>query len=104
MIAIAVRVRRFATSPKVAACATAFLLGVHDAYAQDLEAGISEAGTKFKKYISMGLGIASAVIIVLGLAKAGFHFTQKDPSAIWYLAGTIAGGVLFGVGAAVLGK
>jgi hypothetical protein len=80
-----------------------FLLGfAHAAYADDLEAGVSDAATRFKKLIKTGVAVAALVIVVMGLMVTGFKFSQKDPGAIWYLAGTAAGGALFGVAAAML--
>jgi hypothetical protein len=80
----------------------AFLLGVQDALADDLETGVSDAAAKFKKLIKVGVAVSAVVIVVIGLMVTGFKFSQKDPGAIWYLAGTAAGGALFGVAAAML--
>jgi RsiW-degrading membrane proteinase PrsW (M82 family) len=72
------------------------------ALADDLETGVSDAAVKFKKLIKVGVAVAAVVIVVIGLMVTGFKFSQKDPGAIWYLAGTAAGGALFGVAAAML--
>ena len=89
-------------TPALATGLCAFVLGVQDALADDLESGVTDAAAKFKKLIKVGVAVSAVVIIVIGLMVTGFKFSQKDPGAIWYLAGTAAGGALFGVAAAML--
>jgi len=94
------RIRR--AFPLLPICLSAFLAGAQDAIAQDLESGVDEAGVRFRRIIKSGAAVAAAVITVIGLMISGFRFSQKDHSAIWYLAGTAAAGALFGVAAAML--
>ena len=89
--------------PRAAAVAlTAFLLGISQAHAQDLEAGVNTASGEFKRVIKVGATVAALVIIVFGLLFTAFKFSRKDQDAVWYLAGTIAGSVLCGIAAGML--
>lgn len=96
------RLRLFPLPAVLAAGLFFFALGVRDAWADDLESGVSDAAAKFKKLLKVGVAVSAVVIVVIGLMTTGFKFSQKDPGAIWYLAGTAAGGALFGVAAAML--
>jgi hypothetical protein len=88
--------------PGLSAALAMIMLGARDAIAQDLEGGVGDASTKLKKIFKLGVGIFAVVIVVIGLMTSGFKFTQKDPSAVLYLVGTVAGGVLCAVAAAML--
>jgi hypothetical protein len=88
--------------PGAASVLAILLAGARDAIAQDLEAGVGDASTKLKKIFKLGVGVFAVVIVVIGLMTSGFKFTQKDPSAVLYLVGTVAGGVLCAVAAAML--
>jgi hypothetical protein len=103
MRAIRKYARTWWTSPAVAAAAAAFFAGMTSVWAAaDLEDGVSTAAGEFKKILKIGAAAAAVVIVVGGLMITAFKFTQKDPGSIWYLAGTVAGGVLCGVAAGML--
>jgi hypothetical protein len=91
-------------APAVAAAVAAFMCGLSDAIAQsgDLEDGVTKASSELKKIIKIGAVAAAAVIVVGGLLLAAFKFTQKDPNAVWYFVGTVAGGALCGIAAGML--
>lgn len=93
---------RWAAIPALAGAVTAFVCGLNDALAQDLEDGVSKASGEMRKILKIGAVSAAVVIVVGGLMLTAFKFTQKDPGAVWYLAGTVAGGVLCGVAAGML--
>jgi hypothetical protein len=95
MDALLVRVR--SVSPAVAAGLVAFLLGVHDATAQDLQSGFDEASTKFRKYVKQGAAIGALICTIVSLCIGGWKFMNKDPGAVWYLVGVVAGGIVFGI-------
>jgi hypothetical protein len=102
MTVIRTRWMRWWASPAMAAAAAAFMCGLSDAMAQDLEDGVTRASSELKKILKIGAAAAAVVIVVGGLMLTAFKFTQKDPGAIWYLAGTVAGGVLVGIAAGML--
>ena len=87
---------------RVALALTAFFLGLAEASAQDLEAGVNTASGEFKRVIKVGATVATLVIIVFGLLFTAFKFSRKDQDAVWYLAGTVAGAALCGIAAGML--
>jgi hypothetical protein len=95
-------VKAWWTAPAVAAATAAFMCGMADVMAQDLEDGVSKASGELKKIIKIGAAATAAVIVVGGLLLSAFKFTQKDPNAHWYLVGTVAGGALCGIAAGML--
>ena len=84
------------------ACTAAFLLGVHDAWAQDLQAGFDEASSKFRRYVKQGVTIAALICTVVSLGMGGWRFMNKDPGAVWYLVGVVAGGIVFGIAQGIM--
>ena len=92
-------------SPRAAAALAAFLLGLHDALAVDLnlDEGFDEAGAEVKRYLKKGLQIFGLACCVIGLGYAGFKFSKKDHEAVWYLAGAAVGAAVFVAAGALLG-
>jgi hypothetical protein len=92
-------------SPALAGAAAAFLLGLHDVWAIDLnlDQGLDEAGGEVKRYLRKGLQIFGLACCVIGLGYAGFKFSKKDHEAVWYLAGAAVGAAVFVAAGALLG-
>jgi hypothetical protein len=84
-------------SPSIAAALSAFMLGVQDAAAQDLQAGFDEASNKFRRYVKQGAAIGALICTIVSLCIGGWKFMNKDPGAVWYLVGVVAGGIVFGI-------
>jgi hypothetical protein len=94
--------RARSVSPALVVAISAFLLGVHDAYAVDLSSGFTEAGNKYKSYVKQGISLAGLLCTVISLGMGGFKFMNKDPGAVWYVLGVVGGAVLFGVAQGVM--
>jgi hypothetical protein len=92
-------------SPAIGAACAAFILGLHDALALDLnlDEGFDEAGSEIKRYLKKGLQIFGLACCVIGLGYAGFKFSKKDHEAVWYLAGAAVGAAVFVAAGALLG-
>jgi hypothetical protein len=92
-------------SPAAMAALAAFLLGVHDALAVDLnlDSGIDEAGSEIKRYLRKGLQLFSLVATVVGIAIFAFKLNKKDNEAVWYGVGVIAAAGVFIMAGALLG-
>jgi hypothetical protein len=103
VVRAAYRLRRW--SPAIAGAAAAFLLGVHDVWAIDLnlDQGLDEAGGEVKRYLRKGLQLFGLACCVIGLGYAGFKFSKKDHEAVWYLAGAAVGAAVFVAAGALLG-
>lgn len=89
--------------PALVAGVASLLLGFQ-VFAQDIAAGVDDASSQFKSLIGKGVAVAALVVAVISLSMAGFRFSQKDPHAVWYLAGTLVGGVLFAVAKSMMGR
>jgi hypothetical protein len=63
--------------------------------APDLSAAFSEAETSIRSYLKIGIGVAGAVSVAVGIGLAGWKFVNKEPQAIWSLVGVVAGAALF---------
>jgi hypothetical protein len=68
----------------------------------DLNAGIDTASTSLKGYVGKGVAVAGLLCMVISLGIGGFKFMNKDPHAVWFLIGVVAGGVIFGVASGLL--
>jgi hypothetical protein len=87
----------------VLAAFSAIAVGAREAHAQvDLTAGFQTASSQLSSYVKTGITLAGLICTVVSLGMGAWKFMNKDPHAVWYLVGVVAGGVLFGVARGVM--